>query len=108
MTTFKNKFNLKYGFDKDENHSLYELSKITNIKLSIINNAYNRGVGAWKSNPKSVRSLDGSKSKEGFSKSNRMTAEQWGLGRVYSLIMGNSKATSKGKPDSDLYELIKI
>jgi hypothetical protein len=37
-----------------------------------------------------------------------MSAEQWGFGRVYSLIMGNSKATSKGKPDYDLYELIKI
>ena len=47
MTTFKNKFNLKYGFDKNERHSLYELSKITNIKLSIINNSYNRGLGAW-------------------------------------------------------------
>ena len=31
MTTFKNKFNVKYGFDKDESHSLYALSKITNI-----------------------------------------------------------------------------
>ena len=107
MTTFKNKFNVKYGFDKDESHSLYELSKITNLKLSILNNSYNRGRGAWKSNPESVRSLDGSKRKGGFSKSNRMSAEQWGFGRVYSLIMGNSKATSKGKPDYDLYQLIK-
>ena len=107
MTTFKNKFNVKYGFDKDESHSLYELSKITNIKLSIINNAYNRGRGAWKSNPKSVRSLDGSKRQEGFSKSNRMSPEQWGFERVYSLIIRNSKAKSKGKSDYDLYELIK-
>jgi hypothetical protein len=38
----------------------------------------------------------------------RMTAELWGFGRVYSLIMGNSKATSKVKPDNDLYEKIKI
>jgi hypothetical protein len=36
-----------------------------------------------------------------------MSAEQWGFGRVYSLIMGDSKATSKEKPDYDLYQLIK-
>ena len=108
MTTFRNKFNLKYGFDKDESHSLYELSKITKIKFSILCDAYSRGLGAWKSNPQSVRSLDGSKRKRGYAKSNRMTAEQWGYGRVYSLIMCNPKATSKGKPDNDLFEKIKI
>jgi hypothetical protein len=75
MTTFKNKFNLKYGYDKNESHSLYELSKITNIKLSIICDAYSRGLGAWKSNPESVRSVEGSKRKEGYAKSVRMTAE---------------------------------
>jgi hypothetical protein len=36
-----------------------------------------------------------------------MSPEQWGFGRVYSLIMGNSKATAKGKPDYDVYQLIK-
>ena len=33
MTTFKEKFNIKYGFKKDEPHSISEISKITGIKI---------------------------------------------------------------------------
>ena len=107
MTTFKEKFNIKYGFDKDESHSISEISKITGIKKSILQEAYNRGVGAWKSNPTSVRSKDGSKREGGYAPSKRMSKEAWGFGRLYGLVMNNRKQTGKGQPDRDLREQIK-
>jgi len=107
MTTFKEKFNIKYGFDKDESHSISQISKITGIKKSILQEAYNRGVGAWKSNPTSVRSREGKKREGGYPASQRMTKEQWAMSRTYGLVMNNRKQTGKGKPDRDLREQIK-
>ena len=47
VLTNKQKFNKKYGFEKDESHSLNEIAKITKVKKSILQQSYNRGVGAF-------------------------------------------------------------
>ncbi len=107
MTTFKEKFNIKYGFKKDEPHSISEISKITGIKKSILQEAYNRGSGAYESNPTSVRSRQGKKREGGYAPSKRMSKEAWSFGRLYGLVMNNRKQTGKGAPDRDLREMIK-
>lgn len=75
VLTYKNKFNAKYGFEKDASHSLAEIAKITNYQLKHLQMIYNKGVGAFKTNPKSVRPQVKSK-------------EQWAIARVYSAVMG--------------------
>lgn len=50
---------------------------------------YNRGVGAWKSNPESVRlKSDFSKNPDmgRYPRSARLTKEQWAMARVYSFV----------------------
>ena len=42
MTTYKQKFNKKYGFMLDEDHSLEEISKLSNYKLSGLKTIYTR------------------------------------------------------------------
>jgi len=79
VLTYKNKFNLKYGFDKDEPHSLKEISDITGYKLSGLQTIYNRGIGAFKNNPSSVRP-------------NVKSKEQWAMARVYSAVTGGKAA----------------
>tara|TARA_E500000305_G_scaffold32970_1_gene25007 strand:- start:472 stop:765 length:294 start_codon:yes stop_codon:yes gene_type:complete len=96
MSTYKQKFNKKYGFKKDEPHSLSEIAKITKVKKSIIQESYDRGVGAWKTNPSSVRNVKGVTGGPG----KKMSKEQWGVSRVYSMLMG-------GKADPDLQRKIK-
>jgi len=75
VLTYKNKFNLKYGFTKDTSHSLPQISKITGYQLSHLQIIYNKGVGAYKTNPSSVRPTVKS-------------PEQWAIARVYSAVMG--------------------
>lgn len=75
VLTYKNKFNLKYGFKKDESHSLAEISKITKYQLKGLQIIYNKGIGAFKTNPTSVRPQVKS-------------PEQWAVARVYSAVMG--------------------
>lgn len=75
VLTYKNKFNAKYGFEKDASHSLAEIAKITNYQLKHLQIIYNKGIGAYKTNPTSVRPQVKSK-------------EQWAIARVYSAVMG--------------------
>lgn len=77
--TYKQRFNKKYGFDKDEPHSLKEISKITGFKLSGLQTIFDKGIGAYKTNPASVRPQVKS-------------PEQWAFARVYSAVMGGKTA----------------
>lgn len=73
--TYKEKYNKKYGYDLDKSHDLEEISKDIGISIKGLQQIYNKGVGAYKTNPKSVRS-------------NVKSKEQWAMGRVYSAVMG--------------------
>jgi hypothetical protein len=79
VLTYKNRFNKKYKFSKDESHSLEEISKITGYKLSGLKTIFNKGIGAFKTNPSSVRPQVKS-------------PEQWAYARVYSAVMGGLAA----------------
>ena len=73
--TYRDDYNKKYGFKKGESHSLKEISITTGYKLSGLKTIFNKGQGAYFSNPKSVRP-------------SVKSPEQWGYGRVYSAVMG--------------------
>ena len=105
MSTFKNKFNKKYKQNLNQANSLTDIAKLSGIKKSILQQVYNRGIGAAKNNPSSVRSKSGEKKPGGFSVNNRMTKEQWAIARVYGFVMNNKKQTGLNKPDRDLYLL---
>jgi hypothetical protein len=80
VETYKNKFNKKYGFPKDESHSINEISKLTGYKVSGLKTIFNKGVGAYKTNPASVRPQVKS-------------PEQWAYARIYSAVTPGSKAS---------------
>jgi hypothetical protein len=82
--TYKNRFNKKYGFPKDEPHSVAEIAKITGYKKSGLDTIFDKGVGAFKTNPASVR--PGIRS-----------PEQWAQARVYSAVMGGAAARIDAK-----------
>lgn len=77
--TYKHDFNKKYGFKKEEDHSLKEISKITGYQLKGIQTIYNKGIGAYKTNPQSVRP-------------NVRSKEQWAQARVFAALDSSSKA----------------
>ena len=79
------RFNKKYGFPSDESHSLRDIAKISGYKLSGLQTIFNKGIGAYKTNPASVRPQVKS-------------PEQWAYARVYSAVMGGATA----KIDKDL------
>jgi len=77
--TWKQKYNRKYGFKKDQSHSMSAISKTTGYKLSGLKTIKKKGEAAFYSNPQSVRKSVSS-------------ATQWGIARVYSAVMGGKAA----------------
>ena len=74
MTTYKQKFNAKYGFPKNEGHSIAEIARLTGYKVAGLRKIVQKGRGAFRSNPQSVRPQVKS-------------ATAWGVARVYSAVM---------------------
>ncbi len=90
--TNKDKFNKKYRKPKGTSHSRADISKLTGIPTSILTDVYKRGIGAYRTNPSSVRPSVSSK-------------EQWAQARVYSFVM--KQPGTWGKADKDLAEKVK-
>jgi hypothetical protein len=99
MSTWKEKYNKKHGFAADAAHSLEDIAKTTGIKKSILQQVYNRGTGAWKSNIASVRLKSGRKD-AGAPRSAKMGKEQWSMARLYSFVGGG---TTQKTADKDLW-----
>lgn len=78
-STYKEKYNKKYGYDLNESHSLKEISEDTGVSMKGLQQIYNKGVGAYRTNPESVRP-------------NVKSPEQWAKARVYSSVMGGKSA----------------
>jgi hypothetical protein len=73
--SYKDKYNKKYNYDKNTSHTLEQISKDTGVSMKGLQQIYNKGIGAYKTNPESVRP-------------NVKSKEQWAMARVYSAVMG--------------------
>lgn len=84
MATWKEKFNKKYNHPKGASHSLSDISKETGVSKKGIQQIYSKGIGAYKTNPQSVRP-------------NVTSKEQWAYARVYSSVMGGKASKVDAK-----------
>lgn len=73
--TYRNRFNKKYGFPPNESHSIEDIAKITGYGIGGLRTIFDKGIGAYKTNPQSVRPMVKS-------------PEQWAYARIYSAVMG--------------------
>lgn len=91
----------KVKLDPNESYSIDQLSKVSKVPESILEEVFNRGIGAYKTNITSVRlKKDFSKNPNpSISKSKRLSPEQWAMARVYSFL---NKGTTYKTTDSDL------
>jgi hypothetical protein len=80
-------FKRKHEIPIDQSLSLTQIAKLSGMPVKALQEVYNRGIGAYKTNPESVKPMVQSK-------------EQWAMGRVYSFVM--RRATTFGKADKDI------
>ena len=101
MTTNRIQYLKKVGLDTNQSYSLRELSKVSKVPLSILEEIRDRGMGAHDTNLSSVRLKDFSKNPntKKFPESARLSPQQWGVARVYSFL---NKGTTYKTADADL------
>ena len=79
VETYKNKFNKRHGFPKDKSNSIAEIARLSGISLANARKIVEKGKGAFKSNPASVRP-------------HIKSPEQWAYARVYASVNPKSKS----------------
>ncbi len=86
VQTNKQKFNKRYKQKLSQPNSKKDISKLTGISMSILDKVYDRGLGAFKSNP-GRRAISG---------------PQWAQSRIYSFAVGGK---TRQTADADLWKL---
>lgn len=96
--TYKQKFNKRFKQPLNQTNSKKKISKLTGVPLGVLRKVFARGVGAYRTNPGSVRP--------------QVTSpEQWAMSRVYSFVGKSYEAKKAGRnkinQDQDLFKLSK-
>jgi hypothetical protein len=81
----------RLGLSPDKGYSITSLARITNTSARTLQEVYNRGIGAYKTQPSSVRMKGSFKKGVNAPMNMKLSKEQWAMARVYSFLDGNPK-----------------
>lgn len=76
---------------KDQGYSLSALSRYSGVSHNVLQQVYNRGIGAYKTNPMSIRMKGTFKKGVNAPMSQKLSKEAWAMARVYSYLDFNPK-----------------
>lgn len=91
MPTNREKFLAKHGLSKDTSLSLHEIASYSGMPVTALRKVYNKGLGAYHSNPESVRVKGTFKKDPSAPLSRKLSPQQWAMGRVYAFVMKTRK-----------------
>lgn len=90
MPTHRENFLRKHNL-KEQSYSLSDLAEISGYSKSVLQQVYNRGIGAYGTQPSSVRMKGTFQKGVNAPMSMKLSAPQWAFARVYSFLDGNKK-----------------
>jgi hypothetical protein len=90
MRTHREKVIERLGLE-NKKHSLTVLAKASGYSKSVLQQVYNRGIGAYNTNPTSVRMKKSFIKNVSAPMNLKLSKEQWAMARVYSFLDGNPK-----------------
>jgi hypothetical protein len=88
-----NAFKKRHGIPSDQSLSLSDIAKLSKMPVKALKEVFDKGVGAYHTNPSSVRP-------------SVKSPEQWAFARVYSFVM--KRPSTYGKADKHIAEKYKI
>jgi hypothetical protein len=89
--TNRERFLKRHGLPTDSGLNLVEISKLSGMPKRALEAVYERGMAAYFTNPTSVR-LKGTFEKNVVAPmSQKLSAQQWAMGRVYAFVMKTPK-----------------
>jgi hypothetical protein len=91
MTTNREAFLRKHGLSKDTSLSLHEIASYSGMPVGALRKVYQKGLGAYHTNPETVR-LKGSFKKDSSAPlSRKLSPQQWAQARVFAFVMKTAK-----------------
>lgn len=106
VKTNREKFLDKHNLSSDEGLSLPQIAKLSGMPLAALKKVYSRGLGAYSSNPTSVRMKGTFKKGVDAPMSQKLSAPQWAQARVYAFVMKTPKVFYGA--DKDIAEEYKL
>lgn len=107
MMTNREKFLKRHNLSADTSLSLKDISKLSGMPFSALKMVYNKGLGAYHSNPESVRLKGSFKKDPSAPLSMKLSPHQWGMARVYAFAMKTPKVFHKAdKHIAEMYDLL--
>jgi hypothetical protein len=103
--TNKQEWNKRHQQPLNTANSKKDISKISKIPVKMLDEIYDRGIGAYKTAYTSVREKGTYRKGTNASPSKKLSKEQWGFARIYSFV---NKIEGKKKLNHDLDLLEKL
>lgn len=91
MKTNREQFLEKHGLEKDTQLSIPEIAKLSGMPVAALKQVYQKGVGAYYSNPESVRVQGTFKKDPNAPLSVKLSPQQWGMARVFAFVIKTDK-----------------
>lgn len=105
--TNRERFLKKHGLPNDTSLDLKEISTLSGMPFSALKMVYNKGLGAYHTNPESVRLKGSFKKDPSAPLSMKLSPQQWGMARVYAFVMKTPKVfRGADKHIAELYDLL--
>jgi hypothetical protein len=106
MPTNRERFLKKHKLPMDTSLSLKEISTLSGMPFSALKMVYNKGLGAYHTNPTSVRLKGSFKKNVNAPMSQKLSPQQWGMGRVFAFVMKTPKVFyDADKHIAEMYDL---
>jgi len=100
VVTNSQAFKRRHGIPEDQSLSIQRIAALSQMPRAALQEVYNRGIGAYKTNPESVRLKGSFKKGVDAPMSMKLSKEQWAMSRVYSFVM--KRSGTYGGADADI------
>jgi hypothetical protein len=90
-TTNREKFLKKHGLPSDYSPTMREIAQLSDMPVQALRRVYQKGLGAYHTNPESVRVKGTFKKDPEAPLSRKLSPQTWGYGRVYAFVMRTKK-----------------
>jgi hypothetical protein len=107
MKTNREAFLKRHNLPADASLSLQEIAHFSGMPFSALRMVYNKGVGAYHTNPESVRLKGSFKKDPSAPLSAKLSPQQWGMARVYAFVMKSPKVFREAdRHIAEMYDLL--
>lgn len=89
--TNRERFLKRHGLPSDYSPTMREVAKLSDMPIGALREVYKKGLGAYHTNPESVRVKGSFKKDASAPLSQKLSPQQWAMARVYAFVMKTPK-----------------